>query len=103
MGRSAAEASRVVRFPPDDATDAEGWVRALLTDLAGDADSAAELLEAVRDVLADRLPEWSMQYNVYGINVRLIGARVTFNGNPDDGCPVPLDVLAAIVGRHLRG
>lgn len=92
----------MVRFPPDDATDAEGWARALLTDLAGDPDSAAELLEAVWDVQAGRVSEWSMQYNVYGVEVRPGGARVTFNGDPDDGCPVPLDVLAVVVSRHLR-
>jgi hypothetical protein len=89
-------------FPPDDAADAPGWVRALLSDLAGWPDSAAELLEAVWDVQAGRVPEWSMQYNVYGVAVQPGGARVTFNGDPNDGCPVPLDVLAAIVADHLR-
>ncbi len=92
----------VVRFPPDNETDAAEWTRALLTDLAGWPDSAAELLEAVWDVQDGRVPEWSMQYNVYGVEVLPGGARVTFNGNPADGCPVPLDVLAAVVGAHLR-
>lgn len=92
----------MVWFPPDDSTDAEGWVRALLSDLAGWPDSAAELLEAVWDVQTGRVSEWGMQYNVYGVQVRPGGARVTFNGDDNDGCPIPLEVLATIVSKHLR-
>ena len=91
----------VVRFPPNDATDAEGWARAVLTDLAGLPECAAELLEAVWDVQAGRVSEWSVQYNVYGVEVLPGGARVTFEGDPGAGCPVPLDVLAAVVIAHL--
>jgi hypothetical protein len=65
-------------FPPDDAADALGWVRGLLTDLAGVPNFAAELLAAVWDVQAGRVAEWSMQYNVYGVEMRPDGARITF-------------------------
>ena len=92
----------MVMLPPDDTTDAPGWVRGLLTDLAGWPDDAAELLEAVWDVQAGRIPEWSMQYNVYGVEVLPGGARVTFGWSDPDACSVPLDVLAAVVAQHLR-
>lgn len=92
----------MVWFPPEDVMDAEGWTRALLSDLAGWTDSAAELLEAVWDVQAGRIPEWSMQYNVYGVEVQPGGARITFNGDHDDGCPVPLEVLTAVISTRLR-
>jgi hypothetical protein len=88
-----------VRFPPGDAADAEGWARALLSDLAGWPDFAAELLEAVRGVQSGRVAEWSMRYNAYGVEVRPTGARVTFL---DDSCPVPLDLLATVLTKHLR-
>ena len=92
----------VVQFPPHDANDAEEWARALLTDVAGWPDPAAELLEAVWDVQVGRIPEWSAYYNVYGVNVRPNGARITFDGFPNDGCTVPLEVLAAVVSKHLQ-
>lgn len=92
----------MVNFPPDDTTDTEGWSRALLTDLAGWPEAATEILEAVWDVQAGRVSEWSMQYNVYGVEVRLSGAMITFNDTPDDGCSVPLEVLTAVVAMHLR-
>jgi hypothetical protein len=40
-----------------------------------------------------------MNYNVSGVEIRPDGATVTFS---DDSCAVPLDVLAAVVGKHLR-
>jgi hypothetical protein len=70
----------------------------LLTDLAGQSDFATELLAAVWDVQSGRVAEWSMNYNVFGVEIRPDGARVTFL---DDSCPVPLAVLAAVVGKHL--
>lgn len=70
--------------------------------MAGWPDLAAELREAVWDVQAARVPEWSMQYNVYGVEVLPDGARVTFGWSDPDACSVPLDVLAAVVAAHLR-
>ncbi len=88
----------VVRFPPLSTTDAEGWSRALLTDSAGQPDCASELLTAVWDVQSGQVPEWSMCYNVFGVELRPDGARVTFL---DDSCPVPLEVLAAVLYKYL--
>lgn len=91
-------ASRMVRLPPNDPTDAAGWTRALLTDLAGWPECSAELLEAAWDVQASRLSEWSMNYNVYGIEMHPSGARVDFI---DESCPVPFEVLEAVLGERL--
>ena len=88
----------VVRFPPDD-DDAAGWVRGLLTDLAGDPEGAAELLDALRAAHRGEVAEWSMAYNVYAIRIEPGGAVVTF---ACDACPVPLDVLEAVVAEHIR-
>ena len=88
----------VVRFPPDD-NDAAGWVRGLLTDLAGGLEGAAELLAAVQAACRGEAAGWSMGYNVYAIRIEPGGAFVTFAG---DSCPVPLDVLEAVVAQHLR-
>ncbi len=92
----------MVWLPPDDVTDGERWVKALLSDLAGLPDNAAELPEAVWDVQSGRVAEWSMNYNVYGVEVLPGGARVTFGWSDPDACSVPLDVLAAVVAAHLR-
>ncbi len=88
----------MVWLPPDD-TDCEGWVKALLSDLAGWPDNATELLEAVWDVQSGRLTEYSMNYNVYRIEVLPAGARVMFI---DDSCQVSLELLASVVARHLQ-
>lgn len=89
----------MVEFPPRDTTNAQGWTRALLTDLAGAPEFAAELLEAVRDVQAGRITDWSMQYNAYGVQVSTDGAKVTFMG---ESCAVPLEVIAFVVTDHLQ-
>ena len=89
----------VVRFPPIEGTDAEGWARSLLTDLAGRSDLAIELLEAVWDVESGRVEEWTMNYYVFGVKLRPVGARITFLG---DSSAVPLRDLAAVVIEHLR-
>lgn len=88
----------VVRFPPSD-HDAAGWVRGLLTDLAGGPEGAADLLAAALAARQGEATEWSMGYNVYAIQIEPRGAVVTFAG---DSCPVPLGVLEAVVAQHLR-
>lgn len=88
----------MVRFPPNDPTDAEGWTRALLTDLAGELDVAAEILEGAWDVQAGRLPEWSMTFNVYGVEMRPDGVRVDFI---DESCLVPWEVFEVVLGERL--
>ena len=88
----------MVRFPPIEGADAEGWARALLTDLAGCPTHATELLEAVWDVESGRVEEWSMNYNVFGVELRSDGARIAFL---DDSTSMPLAVLAAVVIEHL--
>ncbi|HEY1191454.1 MAG TPA: hypothetical protein VGE74_27715 [Gemmata sp.] len=88
----------MVRFPPNDMNDAVGWSRALLSDLAGHPHFAAELLQAVWDVQSGRFAEWSVGYNVYGIEVLPGGATVRFL---EDAAPVPLDVLVGVLADHL--
>jgi hypothetical protein len=88
----------VVWFPPNDPSDAAGWARALLSDLAGRPHCAVELLQAVWDVQSGRFAEWSMGYNVYGVELLPAGAAIRFL---DDTAPVPLDVLAEVLADHL--
>ena len=88
----------VVRFPPDDQNPA-GWVRGLLTDLAGGPEDAAELLDAVRAIQCGGIAEWATSYNVYIVNLRPDGALVSF---VDDSCLVPLGVMTAVIGEHLE-
>ncbi len=73
-------------------------MQALLSDLAGEPDFCAELLEAVWDVQSGRTDEWSMNYNAYGVEVRSGGAHVMFLG---DSCSVPLALLEAAVARRV--
>lgn len=70
----------------------------MLTDLAGQPKYTNELLTAVWDVQSGQIPEWSMIYNVFGVELQPDGARVTFL---DDSCPVPLEVLARVLYKYL--
>jgi hypothetical protein len=88
----------MVRFPPDNTSDAGGWAKALLTDLAGWPDCTADLLEAVWDVQSGRASEWVMNYNVYTVVVQPDGAMVTFQ---EYSCRVPLGVLETVIAEHL--
>lgn len=88
----------VVSFPPSDQHDAAGWCRGLLTDLAGDGDTASELLAAVNSVRSGEAAEWSMGYNAYSVKLTPIAGIISFIG---DECQVPLDVLATVVAAHL--
>jgi len=56
----------------------------------------------VWDVQSGRIPECSMQFNVYGVELQPVGALVTFFGySAPEACSVPLDMLAAVLCKHL--
>jgi hypothetical protein len=81
-----------------DISDVEGWLQALLTDLAGLRDCASELLQAAWDVQSGQVHEWSIHYNVYGVEIRPTGARITFN---EDSCQIPLELMERDLRNYL--
>jgi hypothetical protein len=52
----------------------------------------------VWDIQSRRVPEWSMGYNVYAVELRLDAAGVRFM---DESSSVPLAIVEAIIIRDL--
>lgn len=91
----------MVKLPPDRMSDVDGWIRGLLTDLAGLPDVTTELLQTVTDAQNGKVSNWSIHYKTYGVDIGPEGAKVTFDAF-SDSCLVTLETLATALNIHLR-